>query len=85
MSKPAGVRGHVVRLAFGEPLPPLGPFPLPAELPVVRCGQLLPGEGLFLHTDGVEDARDAQGRFFLLLLPRSPTPSKPSRSCPSPS
>lgn len=64
--EPAGVRGHVVRLAFGEPLPPLGPFPLPAELPVVRCGQLLPGEGLFLHTDGVEDARDAQGHFFPL-------------------
>ncbi|MGI5453250.1 PP2C family protein-serine/threonine phosphatase [Streptomyces sp. CA-249302] len=53
-------------LTRAEPLPPLGPFPLPAELPAVRCGQLLPGESLFLHTDGVEDARDGHGRFFPL-------------------
>ncbi|MCX5046903.1 PP2C family protein-serine/threonine phosphatase [Streptomyces sp. NBC_00474] len=53
-------------LTRAEPLPPLGPFPLPAELPAVRCGQLLPGEALFLHTDGVEDARDGRGRFFPL-------------------
>lgn len=53
-------------LARAEPMPPLGPFPLPAELPPVRCGQLLPGEALFLHTDGVEDARDGRGRFFPL-------------------
>ncbi|MET7473901.1 PP2C family protein-serine/threonine phosphatase [Streptomyces sp. NPDC005648] len=53
-------------LAAVEPLPPLGPFPLPAELPAVSCGQLLPGDSLFLHTDGVEDARDARGRFFPL-------------------
>jgi serine phosphatase RsbU (regulator of sigma subunit) len=49
-----------------DPLPPLGPFPLPAELSVADCGQLLPGEALFLHTDGVEDARDASGGFFPL-------------------
>jgi serine phosphatase RsbU (regulator of sigma subunit) len=65
-AEPTGVRGRVERLSCAEPLPPLGPFPLPAELPVLRYGQLLPGEGLFLHTDGVEDARDAQGRFFPL-------------------
>ncbi|MGW0823925.1 PP2C family protein-serine/threonine phosphatase [Streptomyces sp. NPDC002845] len=53
-------------LAQAEPLPPLGLFPLPAELPVAHCGQLLPGEALFLHTDGVEDARDGRGRFFPL-------------------
>ncbi|MCI3275804.1 PP2C family protein-serine/threonine phosphatase [Streptomyces cylindrosporus] len=53
-------------LTRAEPLPPLGPFPLPAELPAVRCGRLLPGETLFLHTDGVEDARDGHGRFFPL-------------------
>ncbi|MEU6253000.1 PP2C family protein-serine/threonine phosphatase [Streptomyces sp. NPDC047043] len=53
-------------LARAEPLPPLGPFPLPAELTAVRCGQLLPGEALFLHTDGAEDARDGRGRFFPL-------------------
>ncbi|MEW2163247.1 PP2C family protein-serine/threonine phosphatase [Streptomyces sp. NPDC007084] len=59
--------GRVAQLAGAEPLPPLGPFPLPAGLPAEPCGQLLPGEGLFLHTDGVEDARDARGRFFPLL------------------
>ncbi|MFH8466674.1 PP2C family protein-serine/threonine phosphatase [Streptomyces sp. NPDC017991] len=59
-------RGHVEHLGFGDPLPPLGAFPLPAELPVVRCGPLLPGEALFLYTDGVEDARDSTGRFFPL-------------------
>ncbi|MEU9190735.1 PP2C family protein-serine/threonine phosphatase [Streptomyces sp. NPDC048484] len=62
----AEVRGRVVHLGFGDPLPPLGPFPLPAELPVVRCGRLQPGEALFLHTDGVDDARDSAGRFFPL-------------------
>ncbi|QXE39486.1 SpoIIE family protein phosphatase [Streptomyces sp. GMY02] len=53
-----------VPLATAEPLPPLGAFPLPAELPLQRCGPLLPGESLFLHTDGAQDARDAAGRFF---------------------
>ncbi|AOR35347.1 protein phosphatase [Streptomyces fodineus] len=49
-----------------EPLPPLGPFPLPAELDTQSCGELVPGEYLVLFTDGVEDARDSQGRFFSL-------------------
>ncbi|MQY38974.1 hypothetical protein SRB17_69890 [Streptomyces sp. RB17] len=49
-----------------DPLPPLGPFPLPAELEVQACGQLVPGDSLVLFTDGVEDARDGQGRFFSL-------------------
>ncbi|MEV0482275.1 PP2C family protein-serine/threonine phosphatase [Streptomyces sp. NPDC050508] len=53
-------------LARADPLPPLGPFPLPAVLPFVCCGQLLPGEALFLYTDGAEDARDARGCFFPL-------------------
>lgn len=53
-------------LARTDPLPPLGPFPLPAELPAVPCAPLLPGDTLVLHTDGVEDARDAGGRFFPL-------------------
>ncbi|MFE9774292.1 PP2C family protein-serine/threonine phosphatase [Streptomyces sp. NPDC005931] len=53
-------------LARADPLPPLGPFPLPADLPAVPCGALLPGETLVLHTDGVEDARDSSGRFFPL-------------------
>ncbi len=58
--------GRADVLATGEPLPPLGPFPLPAELAAEHCGRLLPGEALLLHTDGVEDARDAHGRFFPL-------------------
>ncbi|MFJ8674728.1 PP2C family protein-serine/threonine phosphatase [Streptomyces sp. NPDC093589] len=49
-----------------EPMPPLGLFPLPDELPAVPCGQLRPGEALFLHTDGAEDARDPAGAFFPL-------------------
>ncbi|MFG3656299.1 PP2C family protein-serine/threonine phosphatase [Streptomyces sp. NPDC047706] len=53
-------------LSPDEPLPPLGPFPLPAELPAVRHGELRPGDALFLFTDGAEDARDGRGRFFPL-------------------
>jgi hypothetical protein len=53
-------------LARADPLPPLGPFPLPAELTPLHCGTLLPGDSLVLYTDGVEDARDARGRFFSL-------------------
>ncbi|QFQ96067.1 serine/threonine-protein phosphatase [Streptomyces phaeolivaceus] len=58
--------GRAQLVAPADPLPPLGLFPLPAELPPTPCGHLLPGEALFLHTDGVEDARDEQGRFFPL-------------------
>ncbi|WP_405738986.1 serine/threonine-protein phosphatase [Streptomyces sp. NBC_00028] len=53
-------------LTRADPLPPLGPFPLPPHLPALPCGHLLPGETLVLHTDGAEDARDAHGRFFSL-------------------
>ena len=53
-------------LARADPLPPRGPFPLPTELPAVSCGTLQPGDSLVLYTDGVEDARDARGRFFSL-------------------
>lgn len=49
-----------------DPLPPLGPFPLPTALEARACGQLLPGDSLVLFTDGVEDARDTGGRFFSL-------------------
>jgi serine phosphatase RsbU (regulator of sigma subunit) len=58
--------GRAELMAGADPLPPLGVFPLPAELPATPCGRLLPGEALFLHTDGVEDARDGEGRFFPL-------------------
>ncbi|MFI0815564.1 PP2C family protein-serine/threonine phosphatase [Streptomyces sp. NPDC021098] len=50
----------------GDVLPPLGLFPLPAELPLARCTALRPGDALVLHTDGAEDARDAHGTFFPL-------------------
>ncbi|MGV9883731.1 PP2C family protein-serine/threonine phosphatase [Streptomyces sp. NPDC003006] len=58
--------GHARPLTDADPLPPLGTFPLPADLPVLDCGRLLPGEALALHTDGMEDARDAAGEFFPL-------------------
>ncbi|WP_369212112.1 PP2C family protein-serine/threonine phosphatase [Streptomyces flavofungini] len=58
--------GHARPLTDADPLPPLGPFPLPAELSVHAGGRLLPGETLVLHTDGMEDARDAAGAFFPL-------------------
>ncbi|MFI8188929.1 PP2C family protein-serine/threonine phosphatase [Streptomyces sp. NPDC085946] len=57
---------RVEQLARADPLPPLGPFPLPADLPAVPLGRLLPGDALVLYTDGVEDARNADGRFFPL-------------------
>jgi serine phosphatase RsbU (regulator of sigma subunit) len=61
------LRGTSVQpLTRADPLPPLGPFPLPAE-PEAHCrGYLLPGDSLVVFTDGVEDARDAKGRFFSL-------------------
>ncbi|WP_333773121.1 PP2C family protein-serine/threonine phosphatase [Streptomyces sp. IBSBF 3136] len=60
----SGIR--VEPLTRADPLPPLGPFPLPAELAAESHGRLLPGESLVLFTDGAEDARDARGRFFSL-------------------
>ncbi|NUP14637.1 MAG: serine/threonine-protein phosphatase [Streptomyces sp.] len=58
--------GGVEPLARADPLPPLGPFPLPSDLTPLRCGTFLPGDSLVLYTDGVEDARDVRGRFFSL-------------------
>lgn len=57
-------RPAVRPVAADDPLPPLGLFPLPPELLLVRCGALAPGEGLLFYTDGVADARDASGAFF---------------------
>ncbi|MFJ3305645.1 PP2C family protein-serine/threonine phosphatase [Streptomyces sp. NPDC086549] len=56
----------VDHLARAEPLPPLGPFPLPRDPAAIRCGHLLLGESLVLYTDGAEDARDTHGTFFSL-------------------
>ncbi|MFD0416360.1 PP2C family protein-serine/threonine phosphatase [Streptomyces sp. NPDC127108] len=63
---PYRLRGRAEPMPGGDPLPPLGPFPLPAELAPVRLGRLLPGDALVLYTDGMEDARDTAGRFFPL-------------------
>nr|WP_325065087.1 PP2C family protein-serine/threonine phosphatase [Streptomyces apocyni] len=63
---PYRLGGRAERLLGGDPLPPLGSFPLPDTVPVRRCGRLRPGEALLLHTDGVEDARNSAGRFFPL-------------------
>ncbi|WP_063761110.1 PP2C family protein-serine/threonine phosphatase [Streptomyces sp. NRRL S-237] len=55
---------QVLPLAGGETLPPLGVVPVPADMWPHTCGELRPGETLFLYTDGAEDARDRAGRFF---------------------
>jgi serine phosphatase RsbU (regulator of sigma subunit) len=58
---------EVEQLAAADPYPPLGMFPLPdTDLPTVGLGCLRPGDGLFLYTDGAQDARDGRGRFFPL-------------------
>ncbi|MEV0412326.1 PP2C family protein-serine/threonine phosphatase [Streptomyces sp. NPDC050448] len=59
-------RGDVRSLDGGEVLPPLGVVPVPDGPAGQDCGQLVPGDVLFLHTDGAEDARDRDGRFFPL-------------------
>ncbi|MFD4598436.1 PP2C family protein-serine/threonine phosphatase [Streptomyces sp. NPDC058464] len=57
---------RVEPLSTADPLPPLGPFPLPTDLAATDCGQLLDGESLVLFTDGAEDARSPKGHFFSL-------------------
>ncbi|MBT2384770.1 PP2C family protein-serine/threonine phosphatase [Streptomyces sp. ISL-11] len=66
LSGATGRRARAAAVGGDDPLPPLGLFPLPAELPVARLTRLLPGDALVLHTDGAEDARDADGAFFPL-------------------
>lgn len=61
-----GGEARARRLDLGQVLPPLGPFPLPDDLPAARGAPLQPGDALVLHTDGAEDARDAHGTFFEL-------------------
>jgi serine phosphatase RsbU (regulator of sigma subunit) len=55
----------ISQLTGVEPLPPLGVFDLPAR-PALHQDKLLPGQALFLYTDGAEDARDPAGAFFPL-------------------
>ncbi len=63
----------------GETLPPLGVVPIPPVLRARVCGELRPGETLFLHTDGAEDARDPAGRFFPLRSVLAQAPLTPAR------
>ncbi|MFF4371075.1 PP2C family protein-serine/threonine phosphatase [Streptomyces sp. NPDC001594] len=63
---PARLHTDVRVLDGGETWPPLGVAPVPATVRPQDLGQLRPGEALLLHTDGAEDARDGQGRFFPL-------------------
>ncbi|MFF4533883.1 PP2C family protein-serine/threonine phosphatase [Streptomyces sp. NPDC001407] len=66
LSSSPGRRARAAPVGRGDPLPPLGLFPLPPRLPVTRLTRLHPGDALVLHTDGAEDARDAAGAFFPL-------------------
>ncbi|WP_328621928.1 PP2C family protein-serine/threonine phosphatase [Streptomyces sp. NBC_00354] len=74
-------RMAVQSLDGGEVLPPLGVVPVPDGLVGDDCGQLWPGDVLFLHTDGAEDARDRDGRFFPL---RSVLAEHPSHEADTP-
>ena len=49
-----------------EPMPPLGVLDPGTLTPRVQHSRLLPGQALFLYTDGAEEARDASGGFFPL-------------------
>ncbi len=55
--------GRVVKTLGGGIGPPLGIGELPDRL-VVGAERLEPGDRLLLYTDGVVDARDADGNFF---------------------
>ncbi|MEU6173482.1 PP2C family protein-serine/threonine phosphatase [Streptantibioticus parmotrematis] len=57
---------RVTPLSCARPMAPLGVLDPGAQRPRVQHGKLRPGEALFLHTDGAEDARDAAGEFFAL-------------------
>jgi hypothetical protein len=59
-----GARPRPVPL--GDPLPPLGLLEVGGVDPTLVGGRIGTGEGLLLHTDGVQDARDRDGRFFPL-------------------
>uniref|UniRef100_A0AAU2JMD0 Serine/threonine-protein phosphatase n=1 Tax=Streptomyces sp. NBC_00049 TaxID=2903617 RepID=A0AAU2JMD0_9ACTN len=76
---PARRPTRVRALDGGDPLPPLGVLPVPVDVRTHACGELLPGETLFLHTDGAEEARDATGVFFPLRSVLTEAPPTPAR------
>jgi serine phosphatase RsbU (regulator of sigma subunit) len=53
--------GRVVRTLACSPRPPLG---IPRTDPEIATEQLEPGDSLLLFTDGVVEARSAQGQAF---------------------
>ncbi|MFJ6699611.1 PP2C family protein-serine/threonine phosphatase [Streptomyces sp. NPDC091272] len=77
---PYRVRTGAETVRGADPLPPLGPFPLPPELHPTRCVTLRPGELLVLHTDGAQDARNADGEFFPLRDALTGAAAEPSAS-----
>lgn len=68
-----------VRALDGETMPPLGVLPLPRDPQPHTCGELRPGETLFLHTDGAGEARNAAGVFFPLQSVLAEAPLTPAR------
>ncbi|WP_327412983.1 PP2C family protein-serine/threonine phosphatase [Streptomyces sp. NBC_01233] len=68
-----------VQALDGETMPPLGVVPVPADAQPHPVGELRPGETLFLHTDGAEEARDTAGAFFPLRSVLAEAPLTPAR------
>ncbi len=58
----------IAPLTTMEPMPPLGVLDIGPDLPGVHHTLLLPGQALFLYTDGAPEARDPSGAFFPLPL-----------------
>ncbi|WP_405829383.1 PP2C family protein-serine/threonine phosphatase [Streptomyces sp. NBC_00105] len=76
---PSAQRTTDVQALDGETLPPLGVVPVPVDTQPHPVGELRPGETLFLHTDGAEEARDAAGTFFPLRSVLAEAPLTPAR------
>jgi serine phosphatase RsbU (regulator of sigma subunit) len=68
-----GADGTVIEVKIDQPCPPIGMLELCSEHAEVEV-DLRAGDGLLLYTDGVTEARDADGEFFPLTeqLTRSP-------------
>lgn len=58
----------IAPLSVAHPMPPLGVLDAGTPRPVAHRTRLLPGQALFLYTDGAAEARDPAGVFFALPL-----------------